>query len=254
VVAASVLGALAVGLLALVGSGADSIGLAVLGGALVLVLVALAGTLLLAGVWWALAGPSPTPGALVALGGAAVLPLSLSALVLGVGAGAVTGLVLAGVWVAAGIAAGSVPAAAGGVRPRARPPRLDEQPWWTLVRVASVLALVVLLVAVGRWAAEAFSLFPTKEREEGLERIRLAAAWQWRTMLLGAVPIVAVWWLLLRRQAAALVLAVAAGIGSLWSIVGFAASLPVFLTAVVLLVLPARPVQAARTAVPGQPR
>jgi hypothetical protein len=223
--------------------GADPVMQAVVG-PLVVVLVALSAIVVLTGVWWALGGRSPTPGVLVAIGGLSVLPTTLGAMTLGTGSGEALGLLPAAAWVTAGIAAGAVPTSSG-VRPVATPAWLDRRPWWLLVRLLSVVALAGLLVLVGSWAAEAFSLFPGKEREEGLERIRRAAAWQWRTMLLGALPIVLLWWLMLRRRAAASVLAVAAVIGSAWSIVGFAASLPVFITAVVLLFLPARPVLTA---------
>lgn len=245
VILACVHAVLAVGLLTALGDEppADPVQQAVVG-PLVVVLVALSGIVVLTGVWWALGGRSPTPGVLVAIGGLAVLPATLGAMTLGTGSGEAWGLLPSAAWVTAGVAAGAAPAPSG-VRPLATPSRLERRPWWLTVRLASVAALAVLLVVVGYWAGEAFSLFPGKERGEDLDQIRRAAAWQWRTMLLGALPMVALWWLVLRRRAAATVLAVAAVIGSAWSIIGFAASLPVFLTAVVLLFLPARPVPTA---------
>lgn len=211
-----------------------------------LVLVeALALLLLVTGVLWARAGRSPTPGALLALAGVLLLPLTAGAAVLGTGGsgGVLSSLGFASCWVVAALVAARVgDPPAGSVRPPARPPSLDRMPGWLLVRLAAVAVLVGLLVLGGWWAGQAFTLFPSKETPEDLERIRQAGAVQLAVMVLGGA-VLALWWAAqLRRRAAAVLAGVAGVVGGLFSVVGFLASLPLFLTAVVLLFLPPRPV------------
>lgn len=202
----------------------------------------LSGLLLVAGLVWAFRGRRPAAGALVALSGLFTPLFVLTVVSFGSNGGAGAVLVPWGIgllWAVAGVTVGRT-APPTWVRP-ARPGSFARMPAWLVVRLVSVLVVVVVLIAGAVFAAEAFTLFPTKEPPERLDDMRRAAAMQALVVLVGLLAVAALWWFSLRRRAAGGLLAASAGVAASWSVVGLIAALPLVLTAVVLVLLPDEP-------------